>query len=259
VTINQLKQLVAIKIMEAANGAEAMKIRARQPITLILSDWNMPVISRLVLLLSIRSDPKLFALPLMMIIPEAERYRVMLAIRAVVSELPVKPYTAGRQSVPPVGRLSSSGTHGPGTHASCGNTGAGKTNYPRGRRHAGQSHPAVRSLQGGLPCPHCPPLQGGAEHRAVRHAARSDSARHHDAGHRWFRGGAAIARPPASEHIPVIFVTTMTGEDARLKGMELGTVDFVTKPIDPHALQIRIRNFMRYVELHRRLQATATA
>jgi DNA-binding response OmpR family regulator len=51
----------------------------------------------------------------------------------------------------------------------------------------------------------------------------------------------------------------MTGEDARLKGMELGTVDFVTKPIDPHALQIRIRNFMRYVELHRRLQATATA
>jgi signal transduction histidine kinase len=47
----------------------------------------------------------------------------------------------------------------------------------------------------------------------------------------------------------------MTGEDARLKGMELGAVDFVTKPIDPDSLKIRVKNFMRYIELHRQLQA----
>jgi CheY-like chemotaxis protein len=60
---------------------------------------------------------------------------------------------------------------------------------------------------------------------------------------------------PSSEHIPVIFVTAMTGEDARLKGMELGAVDFVTKPIDPDSLKVRVKNFMRYVELHSQLQA----
>jgi signal transduction histidine kinase len=60
---------------------------------------------------------------------------------------------------------------------------------------------------------------------------------------------------PSSEHIPIIFVTAMTGEDARLKGMELGAVDFVTKPIDPDSLKVRVRNFMRYVELHRQLQS----
>ena len=60
---------------------------------------------------------------------------------------------------------------------------------------------------------------------------------------------------PCSEHIPVIFVTAMTGEDARLKGLELGAVDFVTKPIDPDVLKPRVRNFMRYVELHKQLQA----
>jgi CheY-like chemotaxis protein len=60
---------------------------------------------------------------------------------------------------------------------------------------------------------------------------------------------------PSSEHIPIIFVTAMTGEDARMKGMELGAVDFVTKPIDPVALTARVKNFMRYVELHSQLQA----
>ena len=46
---------------------------------------------------------------------------------------------------------------------------------------------------------------------------------------------------PTSETIPVIFVTAMTGDDARLKGLELGAVDFVTKPINPNVLQPRVR------------------
>jgi len=53
---------------------------------------------------------------------------------------------------------------------------------------------------------------------------------------------------PTSEAIPVIFVTAMTGDDARLKGLELGAVDFVTKPVDPDMLKLRVRNFMRFVE-----------
>ena len=59
---------------------------------------------------------------------------------------------------------------------------------------------------------------------------------------------------PNSEHIPVIFVTAMTSEEAFLKGLGLGAIDFVTKPIDPDVLKLRVRNFMSYVELYRRLQ-----
>jgi signal transduction histidine kinase len=47
----------------------------------------------------------------------------------------------------------------------------------------------------------------------------------------------------------------MTGEAERGKGMQLGAVDFVTKPIDPNSLKLRVHNFMRYVELHKQLQA----
>jgi signal transduction histidine kinase len=60
---------------------------------------------------------------------------------------------------------------------------------------------------------------------------------------------------PNAETIPVIFVTAMAGDDARLRGLELGAVDFVTKPIDPNILKPRVRNFMRYVALRKQAQA----
>jgi signal transduction histidine kinase len=59
---------------------------------------------------------------------------------------------------------------------------------------------------------------------------------------------------PTSESIPVIFVTAMTSADARVKGMDLGAVDFITKPVDPGALKLRVRNFMRYVQMRKNLQ-----
>ena len=70
-----------------------------------------------------------------------------------------------------------------------------------------------------------------------------------------FEVARRLREHPASEHIPVIFVTAMTDEESQAKGMELGAVDFITKPINPDALKIRVRNFMRYVDLRRQLQA----
>ena len=60
---------------------------------------------------------------------------------------------------------------------------------------------------------------------------------------------------PNAETIPVIFVTAMTSTLARDRGLDLGAVDFITKPIDPNQLKPRIRNFMRYIQLRRDQQA----
>jgi signal transduction histidine kinase len=46
----------------------------------------------------------------------------------------------------------------------------------------------------------------------------------------------------------------MVDDMARSKGLELGAVDYVTKPVDPETLKLRVRNFMRYVNLHKQLQ-----
>lgn len=40
----------------------------------------------------------------------------------------------------------------------------------------------------------------------------------------------------ASKNIPVIFVTSLTGEGHKAKGLELGAVDYITKPINPELL-----------------------
>jgi CheY-like chemotaxis protein len=70
-----------------------------------------------------------------------------------------------------------------------------------------------------------------------------------------FEVAKSMREHPTSEAIPVIFVTAMTSADARLKGMDLGAVDFITKPIDPEQLKHRVRNFMRYVQMRKNLQA----
>jgi putative two-component system response regulator len=47
---------------------------------------------------------------------------------------------------------------------------------------------------------------------------------------------------PATREIPVIFVTALDGRAAELRGLELGAVDYITKPIVPPVLLARINN-----------------
>ena len=45
---------------------------------------------------------------------------------------------------------------------------------------------------------------------------------------------------PATREIPVIFVTGLTEEEGRSRGIEAGAADFIVKPIDPNVLQAKI-------------------
>lgn len=48
----------------------------------------------------------------------------------------------------------------------------------------------------------------------------------------------------ATRDIPVIFLTAMTGTDDEKTGLELGAVDYITKPISPPILLARVRNHL---------------
>lgn len=93
VTSNQLRQLGVERITAAKDGAEALRYLKSQSFDLVLSDWNMPVMTGIELLKAMREDPKLFALPFVMITAEAERHKVEEAIGAGVTSMLLKPYS----------------------------------------------------------------------------------------------------------------------------------------------------------------------
>lgn len=89
---NVLGQLGHTDILEASDGVEALKILSGTRPDLVLIDWNMPNMDGITLVRKIRETDK--ALPLMMCTTEAEKARVIEAIKAGVNNYVVKPFTA---------------------------------------------------------------------------------------------------------------------------------------------------------------------
>ncbi len=91
---NILRELDFKDIVEAENGAAAVKILESQDIDLIVSDWNMPKMTGLELLKWVRANDKTKDLPFLMVTAEAQKENVMEAVKAKVSNYIVKPFTA---------------------------------------------------------------------------------------------------------------------------------------------------------------------
>jgi len=60
-----------------------------------------------------------------------------------------------------------------------------------------------------------------------------------------------LRKNPRTEHIAVIFLSVRTLQDDKLMGLELGAVDYVTKPFDNEELKLRVQNLMREIQ-HKR-------
>ena len=91
---NILHDLGFEKIVEAEDGSAALNILNSQKIDLVISDWNMPRMTGLELLQSVRSDDKLKDLPFLMVTAESEKKSIVEAVKAKVSQYIVKPFTA---------------------------------------------------------------------------------------------------------------------------------------------------------------------
>jgi two-component system chemotaxis response regulator CheY len=91
---NIMKQLGFPNVEEAENGQDALdKLRA-ESFGLVISDWNMPVMTGIDLLRAIRADDQLKAIPVLMVTAEAQKENLIEAVKAGVSNYIVKPFTA---------------------------------------------------------------------------------------------------------------------------------------------------------------------
>jgi DNA-binding response OmpR family regulator len=53
-----------------------------------------------------------------------------------------------------------------------------------------------------------------------------------------------------TENVPIIFLTEKRDRTDKLTGLELGVVDYITKPFDIQELRLRVRNSLRRSEQH---------
>ena len=91
---NILKQLGFGNVEESENGEEALQKLRADTYGLVVSDWNMPVMTGIDMLRAIRADEKLKTIPVLMVTAEAQQANLVEAVQAGVSNYIVKPFTA---------------------------------------------------------------------------------------------------------------------------------------------------------------------
>jgi two-component system chemotaxis response regulator CheY len=90
-----LKQNGFTNFCEAEDGVQAWKLVNEQgDFELIVSDWNMPNMTGLEFLKTVRGDPKFKHIPFLMVTAEAEKENIIEAVKSGVSNYVVKPFTA---------------------------------------------------------------------------------------------------------------------------------------------------------------------
>lgn len=279
VTAAQLRSMGATQIFQAKDGAEALRMLTQQAFDLILSDWNMPIMTGLELLVAVRTSEKFCHIPFIMVTAEAERERVMEAIAQGVNALLVKPYTAKSLAE----RISRAMASRPRKiTASQSNQIPAQADIdikPSQRAIISDSSPAAFRRSTILVVDDTSDnvqllyelFKDTYRVRIALHGERALDICTSDTppdlvlldimmpGLDGFEVAKRMREHPNSEHIPIIFVTAMETDEAHLKGMELGAIDFVTKPINPSFLVPRVRNFLRYVDLHKQLQLSYDA
>lgn len=94
IVVNSLKTIGHSDFVEAGDGREALtKLQADDSINFVITDWNMPDVSGLELVKSIRSNDKFGAVPILMVTTRGLKEDILEALQAKVNNYVVKPFT----------------------------------------------------------------------------------------------------------------------------------------------------------------------
>jgi two-component system chemotaxis response regulator CheY len=90
ILIETLSIIGIVEIGEAADGEEAVKACLKENYDVVLMDWNMPKLSGFDALKQIRASGK--QTPIIMVTTEAEKIRVIEALKAGANNYIIKPF-----------------------------------------------------------------------------------------------------------------------------------------------------------------------
>lgn len=88
-----LKKIGFNNFIEAEDGHLALEEMKKAKIGLVISDWNMPNMTGIELLRTIRNDKDFKKVPFIMVTAEGQRANVLQAVQEGVNNYVVKPFT----------------------------------------------------------------------------------------------------------------------------------------------------------------------
>ena len=91
---NFLNDLGYHNVQEADDGLSALPMLKTGNFDFLITDWNMPGMPGLDLLMAVRADPKIGQMPVLLLTAEAKREQIVEAAAAGVNGYVVKPFTS---------------------------------------------------------------------------------------------------------------------------------------------------------------------
>jgi two-component system chemotaxis response regulator CheY len=91
---NQLKQSGVEEVDEAENGKQALSMLGAGQYDLLITDWNMPEMCGLDLVVEVRKAEPLKKIPILMITTVSAKEDIVTALKAGVNNYVVKPFDA---------------------------------------------------------------------------------------------------------------------------------------------------------------------
>ena len=89
-----LIEIGCVNTHEASDGEQSLEKLHLGGFGLVLLDWNMPGMSGIEVLRTIRTDSAIHTLPVLMITAETKKEKIMEAVQAGVTDYLVKPFSA---------------------------------------------------------------------------------------------------------------------------------------------------------------------
>ena len=245
------------RVMQAGDLARAQQLLHTGTVDLVLCELARPS-DGLALLESVRQHPSLAELPFVLMSSELSRTAVARALELGIADLLVKPFTGKRvieRVAATLDRLATRAIGGAVAPA-----------------HAGTEAPERATILVVDDTPDNLQLLAGLfrDRFKVKLAPSGEKALsicRSEAppdlilldvmmpGMDGFEVARQVREHHACTHTPIIFVTALTDDAARQKGLVLGAIDYVTKPIDPDLMTLRVNNLLQFVEHRKQMQA----
>lgn len=248
------EQLGFKTIHQAKDGFEAWQCLERQSVDMIISDWKMPKMDGLTLLKRVRGSHSHQHIPFIMLTGNLHQSDVVEAIQAGVSEYLVKPFSKATLServhkafVSPIRGKSSS----PSKTQEPEQDGSDAKELKRTILVV-DDEPSNLQVLGELlkPSYKIKVCRSGAQAIEICAKAEKPDLILLDIMMPEMDGLAvcrALKSQPDTEFIPIIFVSALSQTDDVVKGLKLGAVDYIMKPVIPEIVMARVATHINSV------------